>query len=88
MRGAGCALWKFGEKEDSHLGAAVMCEILREGQGQKILRGFATYYEWNPPLMFSWHCSKDLNCLSVIFGCGLVFPWKIRLYRDRLWEVA
>lgn len=38
-------LWKFGE-EDRDLGAAVMwCEILREGKGQKILRGFVMYYE-------------------------------------------
>lgn len=50
----GCVLWKFQEKEDRNLGAAtIWCEILREGQRKKILRGFVMYYEWNPLLMFS-----------------------------------
>lgn len=33
--------------------ATIWCEILREEGGKKILRSFAMYYEWNPPLMFS-----------------------------------
>lgn len=50
----GCVLWTFQEKEGRDLGAVtIWCEILREGQRKKSLRGFVMYYKWNPLLMFS-----------------------------------
>lgn len=58
-RHCGCVLWTFQEKDDRDFGVAtIWCEILREGQEKKILRGFVIYYEGNPLFMFSCSAVK------------------------------
>lgn len=66
-----CVLWTFQEKEGRDLRAVtIWCEILREGQRKKILRGFVMYHEWNPLLMFSRQRCEDLNCLLLFLDAG------------------